>query len=292
MTGASGFIGRALTRALVGRGDEVVGLSRNGAVGAGAVAVTGDPTQAGPWRERLGGCDAVVHLAGEPIASRRWTPEQKEKLRASRVDSGKQLAAALAALPAATRPRVLVSASGADVYPFDPSDRRYTEDVAAGGTFLARLVVAWEESTAGAAERVVAMRTGLVLGKGEGAMAKLITPFRLFIGGPIGSGQQWISWVHIDDVVGAFLHALDRDVLRGPVNLVTASARQRVFADALGDVLKRPSWLPVPGPVLRLAVGELSEYLLHGRNVVPEALDKAGYAFQRGDLAAALAASI
>jgi uncharacterized protein (TIGR01777 family) len=292
MTGASGFIGRAIARALIARGDQVDGLSRTGMAVAGVRAVTGDPTQSGPWRERLAGCDAVIHLAGEPIAAKRWTAEHKERLRASRVDGGKQLAAAIAALPAAARPRVLVTASGVDVYPFDASDRPYAEDGPTGMTFLARLVAAWEASTASAAERVVAMRTGVVLGQGEGAMAKLLTPFKLFLGGPIGSGQQWLGWVHIDDVVGAFLFALDSEALRGPVNLVAKSVRQRELADALGDVLKRPSWLPVPGPVLRLAVGELADYLLHGRKVIPAALAQAGYDFKRAELPAALAASI
>jgi uncharacterized protein (TIGR01777 family) len=289
LTGASGFIGRALSQALLARGDAVVGMSRKGDVESGVEAVRGDPAQPGLWRDRVAGCHAVVHLAGEPIAGKRWNEDQKRLLRASRVDSGGQLAQAIAAAPADRRPRVLISASGVDYYPFDKSDHAYGEDEKPGHTFLADLCAAWEASVAQAAERTVVMRNGLVLGHGEGALAKLVTPFRLFLGGPVGSGEQWTSWVHIDDVVGATLLAIDRETIRGPINMVAASVRQRDFASALGDALKRPAWLPVPSLALRLLVGELAEYLVHGRRVVPAALEAAGYTFRHADLRGAIA---
>jgi len=289
VTGASGFIGRALCRALLARGDEVVGVSRRGDVEPGVEAVKADPAQPGPWRDRVAGCHAVFHLAGEPIAGKRWNDEQKRLLRASRVDSGGQIAQAIAAQPPARRPRVLITSSGVDYYPFDKSEHEYREDELAGHTFLADLCRAWEGATAQAAERTVALRTGVVLGHDEGALAKLVTPFRLFLGGPVGSGEQWTSWIHIEDVVGAALFALDRDAVRGPVNLVAASARQRDFAEALGDALKRPAWLPVPGLALRVAIGELAEYILHGRKAVPAALEAAGFAFRYPELRGALA---
>ena len=292
VTGASGFLGRAVTRALLARGDQVLALSRSGQAEAGAEALTGDPTQAGPWRERLGGCDAVVHLAGEPIAGKRWTSEQKQLLRSSRVESGGQIVQGIAALPAGSRPRALVTASAVDFYPFDKSSNAYAEDAPAGRTFLAELCRVWEAATAGAAARTVALRFGVVLGKGEGALAKLTTPFRLFVGGPVGSGEQWTSWVHVDDVAGAALHALDHDDVRGPVNVVAASIRQRDFAQALGDALKRPTWLPVPGLALRIGLGEVAEYLVHGRKAVPAALDRAGYVWKRPILLDAMAASV
>ena len=292
VTGASGFLGRAISRALLARGDTVIALSRGGEGEAGAELLRGDPTQSGPWRERVRGCDAVLHLAGEPVAGKRWNAEQKRILRQSRVDSGGQIAQAIAALPAAQRPKVLVTASGIDLYPFDKSDREYAEDAPPGHSFLAELCLAWEAATAQAAERTVALRIGLVLGKGEGVIAKLVTPFRLFVGGPVGSGEQWTSWIHVDDVVGAALLALDEGSLHGPLNLVAASVRQRDFAQALGDALKRPAWLPVPSLVLRAALGEIAEYLVHGRRAVPAALGTAGYAFKQADLGAAIAASI
>jgi uncharacterized protein (TIGR01777 family) len=292
VTGASGFLGRSITRALLGRGDQVLALGRSGEAERGAEALTGDPTQVGPWRERLRGCDAVLHFAGEPIAGKRWNAEQKDLLRSSRVESGAQIVQAIAALPAGSRPRVLVTASGVDIYPFDKTSRAYAEDAAPGRTFVAELCRAWEAATAGATERTVALRLGVVLGKGEGALAKLMTPFRLFVGGPIGSGEQWTSWVHVDDVVGAALHALDRDEVRGPQNVVASSVRQRDFAQAVGDALKRPTWLPVPGLALRVAVGELADYLVHGRRAVPSALEKSGYVFKRPVLGAAIEASV
>lgn len=292
MTGATGFIGRALTAALVARGDAVLALSRSGSAPPGAEGVRGDPTTSGPWRARVGECDAIVHLAGEPIAGKRWSEERKRAIKMSRVDGGAQLVAAIAA--AAKKPKVLVSASGADVYPWDESDRAYGERDAAGDTFLAGVCKAWEGAVAPAKEhgvRVASLRIGIVLGKGEGAMARLAPLFKLFAGGPIGSGRQWVSWVHVDDVCGAFLHALDGKS-EGPVNTVAGSVRQADFARAIGDVLKRPSWLPVPGMALKVALGELGEYLLHGRNVVPAVLDAEGYTWRRKELGGAIAASV
>lgn len=291
VTGASGFIGRAVTEALLARGAAVVGLTRGSPLARGSEVVTGDPSKPGAWTEALAGCDAVVHLAGEPLAGHRWTPERKREIRRSRIEGTAQVVKALAA---AERPKVLVSSSGADLYPFDESERTYGEDAERGATFLADLCREWEEAALAATKhgkRAVVMRTGVVLGKGEGAMAKLAPLFKSFAGGPLGGGRQWVSWVHVDDVAGAYLFALDRE-LSGAVNLVAGSTRQAELARALGDALKRPSWLPVPGIALRIAVGELAEYLLHGRRVVPAVLEKNGYVFKRPTLASALAASV
>jgi uncharacterized protein len=287
MTGASGFLGEAISAALVERGDAVVALSRAGRGPRGAEIVRGDPGRPGPWQERIPECDAVVNLAGEPIAARRWTDEQKRRLHTSRVDVTRNVVAAA--------PRVLVSASGVDFYPFDESERGYDEDAPAGEHFLAGVCRAWEAEAARAtdrAARVVVLRLGVVLGRGGGALAKLIPVFKRFAGGPIGSGRQWFPWIHLDDVVGVVLRALDDDGLRGPVNVVTASVRQADFARALGDALKRPSWLQVPAVALRLAVGDMAEILLHGRNVVPAVLRDAGFTFKHPELAGALAASV
>jgi uncharacterized protein (TIGR01777 family) len=291
MTGASGFLGRAISERLFARGAAVVGLTRTGQL-AGAEVVHGDPTRAGPWAEALAGCDAVIHLAGEPIASGRWTTRKKDEIRRSRIEGTRQV---VAAMIAAERPKVLVSSSGIDLYPFDPSDRGYGEEDEGGATFLAELCRDWEDAALAAArhgKRVAVMRTGVVLGRGEGAMARLGPLFKMFAGGPIGDGRQWLAWVHVDDVAGAYLHALDREDISGPVNVVAGSERQGDFAHALGDALKRPSWLPVPGVALRVAVGELAEYLLHGRRVLPGVLERTGYAFKHASLASALAASV
>jgi uncharacterized protein (TIGR01777 family) len=296
MTGASGFLGRAIAAALRARGDEVVGLSRRGSGEAGIQWAAGDPSVAGAWQARVAECDAVVHLAGESIAGKRWSAAQKELLRTSRLLGTANVVAAIASAPRETRPRVLFSASGADYYPADESDRPYAEDSPAGTSFLAELCVAWE-AAARAAEphgvRVVTGRFGVVLGRGEGAMAKLATAFKAFVGGPVGSGRQWFSWVHVDDLVTAVLLALDKTALRGPINVVAPGAvRQRDFADAIGRALGRPSWLPVPGAALRLAVGELAQYLLSGRRVVPAALEHAGMTFRYPSIQEAVRASL
>ncbi len=292
VTGATGYIGEALVAALLARGYRVVALTRGGEVAGATETVHGDVAAAGDWQARVAGCDAAVHLAGEPIAGGRLDAAQRERVLASRRDGTRQLVAAIAAVPSADRPRMLLSASGADLYPFDESDRSYAENAGAGDSFLAAVCQTWENE-ARAAEahglRVARLRTGVVLGAGGGALSSMATPFRMFAGGPIGSGRQWFSWISLEDVVGGYLHTLRHEQLTGAVNLVAPGAlRQRDFARALGHELGRPSWAPVPGFALRLAIGGLAEYALHGRRVVPAALARSGYAFRHADVAAAL----
>jgi uncharacterized protein len=299
ITGATGFIGSALVGALRARGDEITALSRDAARARGVLGdvavVTADLQAPGPWIAALAGADAVVHLAGESIAGRRWDARQKQRLRDSRVEATRTLVEAIAGLPAASRPRALISASGADYYPFAPDteldDDEVTERDPPGDTFLARLCRDWEAEARGAERaglRVVCMRTGLVLGPG-GALAKLTTAFKLFVGGRLGSGHQWVSWVHRDDAAGAYLAAISDDRYAGPINLVTDSVRNAELSRAIGEALGRPSWLPVPGFALRAAVGELAEYLLRGRRVVPRRLRELELTWQHPSLAAALA---
>ena len=295
MTGGTGFIGRALIDALLARGDQVVVLTRKAArarerlpESAAIEFVEGDPQYAGKWQERVAGADAVVNLAGESIGGKRWDLRRRQILRDSRVDGTRRLVEAIAARE--PRPPVLVSASGIDYYPLDvdsatllDDDDEVDESTPPGDHFLARLCVDWETEARVAEDlgvRVVLMRTGLVVGGAGGAMDRWMTAFKSFAGGKLGSGRQWVSWVHLDDVVGAYVLALDTS-LSGPVNLVGPERlRNAEFARQLGSALGRPSWLPVPGPMLRLAVGGLAEYLLHGRPAVPAALKRAGYLFR------------
>jgi uncharacterized protein (TIGR01777 family) len=297
VTGATGYIGKAIVTALAARGDRVVALSRGDhEVPHAAETVRGDPAQAGDWQKKLAGCDAVVHLAGAGIAEGRLDAAHRERVMASRREGTRQVVAAIGALPRADRPRVLVSASGADFYPFDESDRAYAENAGVGDTFLAEVCAVWEQEAAAAEAhevRVARLRTGVVIGKGSQALEKMVTPFKLFAGGPVGSGRQWFSWVSLDDVVGVYLHVIKHDELSGPVNLVAPGAvRQKDFARALGHELHRPSWAPVPGVALRVAVGGLADYLLHGRRAVPGVLGRSGYAFRHADVAAALKAAV
>lgn len=301
VTGATGFIGSALVAALQRAGERVVVLSRDAERARSQLgdvtAVATDLQSAGPWTAALAGAAAVVHLAGEPVAARRWDARQKQRLRDSRVETTRTLVEAIAALPAAERPRVLISSSGTDYYPFAPDtafdDDEVTERDEPGDTFLARLCRDWEAEAAAAAShglRVVAMRTGMVLGPG-GALGRLTTPFRLFVGGPIGSGRQWVPWIHRDDAVRAFVAALSDERYTGPINLVADAARNAELARAIARSLRRPSWLPVPGFAVRIALGELADYALHGRRVVPARLRALGFTWQHADLDGALAAA-
>jgi uncharacterized protein (TIGR01777 family) len=305
VTGATGMVGVPLVKALVARGDRVIALARDGArcakrLGDEVTCVEADLENAGAWRERLAGADAVVHLAGEPIAGTRWDAQQKQKIRDSRVESTRMIVEGIAALADEQRPKVLVTASGADYYGFanreldddDPVDER----APAGDSFLSRVCLAWENEAAAAERlgvRVVRMRCGIVLGLGE-ALDKMTRPFKLFAGGRIGSGEQWFSWISLADAVAGYLAAVDDERYRGAVNLVAPEGtRNRDLARALGKALHRPSWMPVPGFALRAAVGnELAEYILEGRRVVPAVLEKHGFPFAHPTLAGALAAAL
>ncbi len=298
VTGGTGFVGRALVAAMVARGDTVVVLSRVEARAREQLGdstaieiVQGDPQYAGPWQERVAGCDAVINLAGESVGGKRWDLRIRQILRDSRVDGTRRLVEAIAMIPSGARPKVLISASGIDYYPLDvdtaallDDDDEVDESTAPGDHFLARLCADWEAEARAAEDlgvRVVLMRTGLVVGGTGGPFDRWMTAFKCFAGGRLGSGRQWVSWVHLDDVVGAYQLALDTPTLSGPVNLVGPERlRNAEFARQIGAALGRPSWLPVPGPMLRLAVGGLAEYLLHGRPAVPAALRRAGYTFR------------
>lgn len=304
VTGATGMVGRPLVAALVERGDRVIALARDAARCAGKLGdrvtcIEADLETAGAWRDRMSGAAAIVHLAGEPIAAKRWDARQKQKIRDSRVESTRVIVEALAAMSDEQRPKVLVTASGADYYGFanrdldddDPVDER----APAGDSFLARVCLAWENEAAAAENlgvRVVRMRCGVVIGPGE-AMKKMTTPFKLFAGGRIGSGEQWFSWISLPDAVAAYAAAVDDVRYGGAINLVAPeSTRNRDLARALGKALHRPSWMPVPSFALRAAVGEVAEYLLEGRRVVPAALEKLSFPFAHPTLESAVAAAL
>lgn len=293
ITGASGFVGTALTQALVTRGDRVVALSRSGHAPAGAEAVTGDPTQPGPWQARVAGCEAVVHLAGESVADGRLGAAHRERVLSSRVLGTRQVVGAIATAPVGARPRVLVTASGVDYYVFDDSERGYDETGPSGDSFLAEVCRAWEREARGASAhgvRSVQLRTGLVLGAHGGALPRLAKVARLGAGGPLGSGRQWQAWITLDDLVAAILFTLDHGALVGPVNGVGPNpVRQHDLAKALGQAVHRPAVLPTPAFALRLALGGFADYVLHGRRALPVALLAAGFAFRDAEIHPALA---
>ncbi|HEX8791252.1 MAG TPA: TIGR01777 family oxidoreductase [Polyangiaceae bacterium] len=268
LTGGTGFIGTHLARALQARGDEVAVVSRRGPVGWDQVEA------------RVATVDAVVHLAGEPIADARWTPERLERIRASRVDTTERLARAIAS--AGSKPRVFVSGSAVGVYGMRRDDVVCDESTSPGDDVLAGIVVAWEAAAAparSAGVRVVHPRTGVVLGPG-GALSRMVGPYRWFVGGPIGSGKQWVSWVHLHDVVSALMFMIDRDI-QGPANVVAPKpVTMEQLSSAIGRALHRPSLLRVPGFALKAALGSgVAEVLLTGQRAVPAALQAAGFSF-------------
>lgn len=287
ITGASGLVGSELCALLTTAGHQVTRLVRHRPE-AGEVY----------WNVKdqeidaagLEGHDAVVHLAGENIASSRWSPAQKKRIRNSRVDGTRLLSDALAKLQ--NKPQVFICASATGYYPVDTGEE-LTEDSPPGDTFLAEICREWEAAAApaiAAGIRVVYPRFGVVLSPRGGALAKMLTPFRLGVGGVIGSGRQVMSWIALDDAIGAIYHALNQPELRGPVNVVAPQAvTNREFTKTLGRVLGRPTILPVPAFAIRLALGEMAdELLLSGMHVVPKRLLETGYTFRFPDLESAL----
>jgi uncharacterized protein (TIGR01777 family) len=284
LTGGTGFIGSALVRALLERGDECTVISRSGRSawpGLPVRIVTADPIVAGPWQEEVGQADAVVNLAGEPIVEppRRWTAERKRRLWISRVTTTERVAAAIKA--AARPPGVLLSASAVGYYG-DCGDALVHETTPPGKDFLGRLAAAWETAARAAEEttRVTLLRTGIVLGPGGGAIAPLLPLFRLGLGGPWGSGRQWWAWIHLRDQVGLMLQALDTD-MAGAVNLTAPNpVTVNELAAALGRALHRPAILRAPAWALRLALGEAADALLASQRAVPGRALAAGYQFR------------
>ena len=276
VTGASGMIGSALGDALKERGDEVVPLSRDPKADA----------------DKLQGADAVVHLAGEPV-DQRWNDEAKRKIHDSREQGTRNLVEAIAA--AGPQLKTLVSASASGYYG-PHGDERVTESEPAGDDFLARVVVAWEREAAAAEShgvRVAMLRTGIVLSPPGGALGKMLPPFKLGAGGPIAGGRQYMPWIHVDDVVGAYLKALDDESMTGAYNLSAPEpVTNKEFSKTLGKVLHRPAIAPVPKFAVKLLFGEMSEIVTTGVRMVPERLVEAGYDFLRPDLGAALKASV
>ena len=287
ISGASGLVGSALAASLTSDGHAVRRLVRGGTRGAD---VAWDPQTGSVDSAQLEGLDGVVHLAGEGIATGRWSDEKKRRIRESRVKGTDLIARTLAGL--ARRPPVLVCASAVGFY--GPRGDEELDDAAAPGTsFLSEVCRAWESAAdpaRAAGIRVAHTRFGVVLSKKGGALAKMLTPFRLGAGGRLGSGRQWMSWISIDDTVGAIRHALANASVSGPVNAVAPKpVTNAEFTKALGRALSRPTIFPMPAFAARLAFGEMAdELLLSGQRVVPKRLLATGYAFRHTELDAAL----
>lgn len=293
VTGSTGLVGRALVRSLLSDGHEVTRLVRGGAQefrAPGTKAVQWEPEKGSVNAAELEGHDAAVHLAGDPIAEGRWDDEKKRLIRESRVKGTRLLAETLAGL--SEKPRVLVSASATGFYG-DRGEEALHEESASGEDFLSEVCREWEKATLAASQagiRVVHLRIGFVLSAEGGGLPKMLTPFKLGVGGRVGSGRQFISWLTLDELVSIIRRALEDEHLRGPVNAVAPGAVTNAeFTKTLGHVLGRPTVLPVPAFAARLAFGEMADaILLSSTRVVPARLQEAGYQFQHPELEGAL----
>ena len=288
ITGGSGFIGTPLKKELQKAGHEVIITTRRKSIETDKLS----------WRppalilpEIISTIDAVINLAGTPIAPQRWTEERKESILSSRLDTTRTLVQSIE--KSDKRPKVLISASAVGYYgPRD--DEPVNESTPPASDYLASVCLQWEAEAQKAEElglRVVRVRIGGVLGKGGGLLAQMEGPFRNFAGGPLGSGKQWFSWIHLDDLVGIFKYALESEAVSGPVNGTSPNpVTNKEFSNALGRALNRPAILTVPAFAVKLALGELASVILTGQRVVPEKALEAGYKFKYTDIDAALKA--
>ena len=287
VAGGTGLLGRAITRELIRLNHFVILLSRNPKKAEllfpPALRIAAwDGYTVGPWIKYLDDVEAVINLAGESIGEKRWSSEQKERLRTSRVQATRTLVSAVGKMK--KKPRTFISASGVGYYG-NVSDGDVTEKSPSGADHLAEVCYFWEREAMKAERhkmRVVLLRSGVVLSKYGGALKRMLLPFRLFVGGPLGSGRQWFPWVHIDDAVAGFVQAIFNKKLSGPVNLAApGSTTMAEFCTALGRALRRPSLMHVPGFALKLALGEMAgPLLLSGQKAVPKKLLEAGFQFQ------------
>lgn len=293
VTGASGFVGSALLAHLTARGHAVLALTRSPRADTAPRVrwVVYDPGSPASAKAALAGADAVVHLAGAGIFDRRWTKKRMAEIRSSRVDGTRALVEALAGL--SPRPRALVSGSAVGFYGPRPPDVVLDESSPPGDDFLAEVCVAWEREAMRAARhgvRTSCSRTGIVLDRGGGALKKMALPFRLFVGGPIGSGKQAVSWIHRGDLVRLLATAVEDAAWEGPFDATAPNpVTNRELSTALGHALGRPSFLPAPGFAVRLAVGKAASVLTSGQRVVPKAALARGFAFDFPTIESALA---
>ncbi len=289
VTGATGFIGRELIKRL----EAPLALTRTpesaAASGLGARMLAWEPTAGPPPPAAFDGVDTVFHLAGDPVAKGRWTAAKKSRIRSSRIEGTRHLVDALAALE--KRPACLVSASAVGYYG-DRADEILDENSSADGSFLSEVCQEWEREASRGEEygiRVVTIRTGIVLGEGGGALEAMLPPFKLGFGGRLGSGHQWMPWIHIGDLVRLMLHSAVANDLRGPVNGVSPNpVTNRDFTRTLARTLHRPALFPAPGSILRLALGEFALVLLGSQRVIPTMATQSGFEFQFPELEGAL----
>lgn len=287
VAGGTGFVGRHLTAYLRGQGDEVVLISRSnkGSEGNGIPVLTWEELAAS--QDRLEGVDGIVNLAGASI-NQRWTDEAKRQILGSRLDTVERLAHIVNRLQ--TKPRVVISGSAMAIYGTSESDTYDEQSPERVVDFLSGVVHKWEAAANQIrGPRLVKLRTGVVLGKDGGALPKMALPYRLGVGGRIGNGKQWLSWIHIEDMVRLIRFCLEREEISGPVNATAPHpATNEQFGEAISKAMGRPNWLPVPSIAFKLAFGEMSELLLSGQRVLPRAAMEHGFAYRYETIGRAL----
>lgn len=282
IAGGTGFVGKALSKELVHKGHEVLILTRNiphsSEQKVRYVKWLGDCTR--PEFE-LDGVDAIINLAGESLNSGRWTEDRKERIYNSRIQATREIIRMISNMK--NKPATLINASAVGYYG-NSRTKTFTEDTTEQARdFLGEVVWSWEEEARTVEDfgvRVVFARFGVILGKEEGALPKIVLPYKLFAGGTVGSGQQWISWIHLDDVVGLVVFALENEDISGPMNVVSPTpVTMKEFGKSVGRVLHKPHWLPVPSFALKLLLGEMSILVLEGQMVLPKKAEQHGYKF-------------
>ncbi len=295
IAGATGFVGSRLVPQLQAQGHQVIILTRSPQQASnrfGQAQIVGyNPLKSGEWQQSISGCDAVINLAGEPIAEKRWTPAQKRSILDSRQLGTQKIVEAIAL--ATIKPQVLINASAIGYYGTSETSK-FDETSPAGTDFLAEVCAAWEtaaQAVTANGTRVVILRLGIVLGENGGVLGKMLAPFSAFVGGPIGSGNQWFSWIHRDDVVKLIIAALNDTKMQGVYNATAPNPTTMTeFAQTLGTVMNRPSWLPVPNFALEAMLGEGAIVVLQGQQVVPTRTLAQGFNFQYSTLKPALTA--
>ena len=295
IAGATGFVGSRLVEQLQSQGHQIVILTRSPQQASNrfpqAEIVGYNPLKSGEWQATISGCDAVINLAGEPIAEKRWTPDQKQVMLESRKLGTEKIVEAIA--QATVKPPVLINASAIGYYGTSETSK-FDETSPAGTDFLAQVCTAWEAAAQAATvsgTRVVILRLGIVLGENGGVLGKMLAPFSAFVGGPIGSGKQWFSWIHRDDVVKLIIAAITDPQIEGVYNATAPNpVTMETFAQTLGTVMSRPSWLPVPNFALEALLGEGAIVVLQGQQVIPTQTLAQGFEFQYPTLQPALAA--
>lgn len=297
ITGATGFVGSRLVERLHAQGDQVLVFTRNPTsaqrvfpheVYPNVEVVAYSPTESGAWQNAIAGCDAVVNLAGESIAQGRWTPQRKQEIFQSRQIGTQKIVEAIA--KANPKPKVLVNASAIGYYGTSETDT-FDESSSSGNDFLAEVCRAWEAEAQKALDydvRLVILRFGIVLGMG-GAIARMVTPFKLFAGGPIGTGRQWFSWIHRDDLVNLIITAIKREDIQGVLNATAPDpVRMAEFCQTMGEVMNRPSWLPVPNFAIEALLGDGAIVVLEGQKVLPQRAQAYDFEFQYPNVKQAL----